>query len=579
MSEQELDDPSNLLLLCGNHHKLVDDQPRTHTVEVLRRFKADHERWVREKLGREVDTLAHTPEVPAQDAGDVVPADLGEVEEELIRMRRRVVTEPGDADAWQSLARAQYRLRLYPEALESLERARAAGCVGDRLDQLRASILTDSVRPGTSSEKAGLLEAREIFARLAIGSDEWVHHYDLGNVLKALEDNEGAAQAYEEAIRLDEEHPEIWINLATVQHRLGRHSEELDSFNRALELNPDKPEALAGKGSTLLVDHKDGPAAAELLERAIEVAPERWSDWPYIWFWLAKAHSIAGETGRALNVANEGIRRAPSNKHLLSLKADLLSKLARDDDSYASEAISYYRFLIKLSPYDYGRRGELLALLERVGDETGGWALLEEIFPQVGLELERAHLRDLGVSLHACYHGLRLLPDYATYRLRNPVEKYWDAENELMLGFSQLPRRAPRAASLLTAAGAVAFGVYFEALIGKGPEYPDLDALLESYRQSAAILLRACPVFTIAILKNEYADGTTEGRLPIIELPAFVGDTLLGEISSLSGWIAARLGVSETLRMQTTESDEVTEFHRLAINVTWETTLRVAKSE
>lgn len=66
------------------------------------------------------------------------------------------------------------------------------------------------------------------------------------------------------------------------------------------------------------------------------------------------------------------------------------------------------------------------------------------------------------------------------------------------------------------------------------------------------------PTRESAILANEYADGATEGRLPILELPAFVGDTLLREISSLSGWIAARLGVSEALRMQTTEADEVT---------------------
>jgi len=46
----ELDDPANLVLLCRVHHKMVDDQPETFTVEALRAHKADHERWVSSTL-------------------------------------------------------------------------------------------------------------------------------------------------------------------------------------------------------------------------------------------------------------------------------------------------------------------------------------------------------------------------------------------------------------------------------------------------------------------------------------------------------------------------------------------------
>ena len=40
------DDPDaveNLLLLCGVHHPIVDNNPRIYSVEVLAKFKADHE--------------------------------------------------------------------------------------------------------------------------------------------------------------------------------------------------------------------------------------------------------------------------------------------------------------------------------------------------------------------------------------------------------------------------------------------------------------------------------------------------------------------------------------------------------
>lgn len=40
----------NLILLCKVHHKIVDDQPKTHTMERLKEIKAAHEQWVRESL-------------------------------------------------------------------------------------------------------------------------------------------------------------------------------------------------------------------------------------------------------------------------------------------------------------------------------------------------------------------------------------------------------------------------------------------------------------------------------------------------------------------------------------------------
>jgi hypothetical protein len=43
MSDEDRDKHTNLLLLCGDHHKTIDAQPRTYSVSVLRRIKEDHE--------------------------------------------------------------------------------------------------------------------------------------------------------------------------------------------------------------------------------------------------------------------------------------------------------------------------------------------------------------------------------------------------------------------------------------------------------------------------------------------------------------------------------------------------------
>jgi hypothetical protein len=48
---EQLDHYDNLILLCRVHHKLIDDQPDTYTVQRLLQMKAVHEKWVRLSFG------------------------------------------------------------------------------------------------------------------------------------------------------------------------------------------------------------------------------------------------------------------------------------------------------------------------------------------------------------------------------------------------------------------------------------------------------------------------------------------------------------------------------------------------
>lgn len=47
---KDLDEISNLILLCKTHHKMVDDQADTYDEELLRKLKLNHEEWVSNKL-------------------------------------------------------------------------------------------------------------------------------------------------------------------------------------------------------------------------------------------------------------------------------------------------------------------------------------------------------------------------------------------------------------------------------------------------------------------------------------------------------------------------------------------------
>lgn len=52
IDDDKINSEENLILLCRNHHKMVDDSPDKYTVDVLRQYKKQHEEKIRTKLNR-----------------------------------------------------------------------------------------------------------------------------------------------------------------------------------------------------------------------------------------------------------------------------------------------------------------------------------------------------------------------------------------------------------------------------------------------------------------------------------------------------------------------------------------------
>lgn len=50
LAPEERDKYDNLILLCKEHHKIVDDQPNKYTVALLKKIKVDHTEWVSSNL-------------------------------------------------------------------------------------------------------------------------------------------------------------------------------------------------------------------------------------------------------------------------------------------------------------------------------------------------------------------------------------------------------------------------------------------------------------------------------------------------------------------------------------------------
>ena len=48
--KEKLDKYNNLVLMCRNHHKVIDDNPEAYPIKKLHKIKQDHEAWVKSQL-------------------------------------------------------------------------------------------------------------------------------------------------------------------------------------------------------------------------------------------------------------------------------------------------------------------------------------------------------------------------------------------------------------------------------------------------------------------------------------------------------------------------------------------------
>ena len=51
-NEKDYDDYENLILLCKNHHRTIDELWETYTADLLRTIKSNHESWIKDAIDR-----------------------------------------------------------------------------------------------------------------------------------------------------------------------------------------------------------------------------------------------------------------------------------------------------------------------------------------------------------------------------------------------------------------------------------------------------------------------------------------------------------------------------------------------
>jgi tetratricopeptide (TPR) repeat protein len=137
---------------------------------------------------------------------------------------------------------------------------------------------------------------------VALGRDEIRHLITLGEARLALEDEAGAAAAYDAVLALDPENPEAHLELGIIHERGGEMAKAEEHFVESLKADPANPRALYSYAS-LYYTADDLEVAEEILERAI-AADAKYS--PALSA-LASIQARRGEYGDALDYIEKAV--------------------------------------------------------------------------------------------------------------------------------------------------------------------------------------------------------------------------------------------------------------------------------
>lgn len=184
-------------------------------------------------------------------------------------------------------------------------------------------------------------DARETFSRaISLNPAAASAHNALGNVLKGLEDLDGAIRSYRQALKLSPDFAFARNNLGVVLQLAGRREEAITCFKRAVELNPKLVESLNNLGNLLQEDGKLEEAIA-IYRQAVEVNPE-YADGYYN---LGNALRKRGYTDEAEANFRQSLKLNPDNPSVLNNLAVILK-----GNGCIDEAITHFGRSLELNP-------------------------------------------------------------------------------------------------------------------------------------------------------------------------------------------------------------------------------------
>jgi len=158
-----------------------------------------------------------------------------------------------------------------------------------------------------------------------------VAHSHLALVQRSLKRQQDALGSHEKALELQPNFPQAWANRGNVLRDLGRFVEAEASFRRSLEQQQDSPSALHGLGLSL-GDQGKWEAALQAYDRALAIKP----DHAVIYLDRGNALRELGRLPAALQSYDHAIELNPDYAQAWSNRGVVLRYLGRLDEALAS---------------------------------------------------------------------------------------------------------------------------------------------------------------------------------------------------------------------------------------------------
>lgn len=203
-----------------------------------------------------------------------------------------------------------------------------------------------------------------------VNPTSYISHTLLGRTLQLQQkaDVKRARDNFLAAIAIAPERPRAYCDLGLLEHRLGRHDESLQQYQRAIEADPQFAEAHLGVGLALAALERHTEAIVAY-RRGLELEPQ------YAPGWLNLALSLrdAGQTQAAIDALRRARELAPQftaarielvRLLIITNQADeVIAEFQRELATAEDKALVHYRFAVALT--ELARYEEALAEVDR----------------------------------------------------------------------------------------------------------------------------------------------------------------------------------------------------------------------
>ena len=202
---------------------------------------------------------------------------------------------------------------------------------------------------------------------------EVVYSY-LGNSYYFLEVYDKALESYNQAVEINPDKDHFWNNRGSALDILGKYKDAISSFDKAIEINPDYHEALYNHGNALVELGRLDEAIASY-DQAIEINPDQ----DKAWYNRGNALEELGKYDDAIASYDQAIEINPDYHAAWNNRGNALANLGQYE-----EAITSYDMAIEINP-DYhaawNNRGAALAYLGRYEETITSYDQAIEINP------------------------------------------------------------------------------------------------------------------------------------------------------------------------------------------------------